>query len=648
MEKTNLNLIPEKEKPIVNASQFDDGRVVRFILKDGEGAYIPVGGESVACNIRKPDNNVVTISCTLTSIVEDEETIGSYVDVVLTEQANACVGEAFGELVLTKGDDFVIGTCNFILAVERSPIAGGVTSTTVIDDLYTQVEEITLQVIGDDYYTKTQVDDLLDLKADAATTYTKTEVDAALALKADKSTTYTKTQVDAALALKADASSVYTKGQVDAALDLKADASSVYTKTQVDNALALKANTADLATVATTGDYDDLTNKPTIPAAQVQSDYAQSDNTQVDYIKNKPDLSVFVTSDALNAIIYDLLPVGTASGAIANFDTDLTLPLVDCKANIVASQASGTPTPSTPLPISGYTEANITRCGVNLWDEEWESGSYNVNTGAKQDDSSKIRMKNLMPILPNTTYYKKAPIGGFYWHIYYDANKNYIGYVGVSYNQTFTTPSNAYYMASNCESVYGTTYNHDISINYPSTDTNYHAYNGTTVTIAFGQTVYGGTLDVTRGKLSVDHVMTDLGDYTYTYYTSGTYPYMRTLYPLTNAISKGNYDISSILCDIAEPKKPADIYNTNANGIALDNALQIRIRVDGMGTDPDAFKTFVTGHKFVYPLATPFDIDLTPVQINALLGVNNVYNDTNGDTEVKYKDSIQHYIDTRA
>ena len=44
----------------------------------------------------------------------------------------------------------------------------------------------------------------------------------------------------------------------------------------------------DLATVATTGDYDDLLNKPTIPSAQVQSDWAQSDNTAVDYIKNKP------------------------------------------------------------------------------------------------------------------------------------------------------------------------------------------------------------------------------------------------------------------------------------------------------------------------------------------------------------------------
>ena len=42
---------------------------------------------------------------------------------------------------------------------------------------------------------------------------------------------------------------------------------SFYDKPQVDTLLSAKANTADLATVATTGSYDDLTDKPTIPAA---------------------------------------------------------------------------------------------------------------------------------------------------------------------------------------------------------------------------------------------------------------------------------------------------------------------------------------------------------------------------------------------
>lgn len=49
-----------------------------------------------------------------------------------------------------------------------------------------------------------------------------------------------------------------------------------------------KANTEDLADVAFSGSYDDLEDKPTIPAAQVQSDWSQSDTSAKDYIKNKP------------------------------------------------------------------------------------------------------------------------------------------------------------------------------------------------------------------------------------------------------------------------------------------------------------------------------------------------------------------------
>ena len=51
-----------------------------------------------------------------------------------------------------------------------------------------------------------------------------------------------------------------------------------------------------LANVATSGDYDDLENKPTIPAAQIQSDWSQSDNTKADFIKNKPTLANVATS----------------------------------------------------------------------------------------------------------------------------------------------------------------------------------------------------------------------------------------------------------------------------------------------------------------------------------------------------------------
>ena len=62
------------------------------------------------------------------------------------------------------------------------------------------------------------------------------------------------------------------------------------------SSLAYIRNKPSLATVATSGDYNDLNNKPTIPDSQIQSDWEQSDNTKKDYIKNKPSLADVATS----------------------------------------------------------------------------------------------------------------------------------------------------------------------------------------------------------------------------------------------------------------------------------------------------------------------------------------------------------------
>ena len=70
-----------------------------------------------------------------------------------------------------------------------------------------------------------------------------------------------------------DVSNYYTKSET-------------YSQGEVDTLLSTKADAADLATVATTGDYDDLTNKPTIPAAQVNSDW--NSTSGVSEILNKP------------------------------------------------------------------------------------------------------------------------------------------------------------------------------------------------------------------------------------------------------------------------------------------------------------------------------------------------------------------------
>lgn len=144
------------------------------------------------------------------------------------------------------------------------------------------------------YYDKTAMDAALALKADASNVYTKSEADGkfltehqslanyptietmntALGQKANVSDIYTQTEIDNKLAAKADASNVYTKAEVDTQSETTAQALS-----NINTQLAAKANSADLATVATSGSYNDLSDKPVIPEGAVV-DAALSDTSE--------------------------------------------------------------------------------------------------------------------------------------------------------------------------------------------------------------------------------------------------------------------------------------------------------------------------------------------------------------------------------
>ena len=70
-----------------------------------------------------------------------------------------------------------------------------------------------------------------------------------------------------------------------------------------ENAVDFVKNKPELATVATTGDYADLENKPNIPAAQIQSDWTQDDDQEADFIKNKPALATVATTGSYNDLV---------------------------------------------------------------------------------------------------------------------------------------------------------------------------------------------------------------------------------------------------------------------------------------------------------------------------------------------------------
>lgn len=140
------------------------------------------------------------------------------------------------------------------------------------------------------YYDKSTIDDFLDDKAnvaDLATVATSGEYSDLI----NPPTNVSDFTNDAGYLVQADIPTNISAFTNDVGyLTEHQSLSNYYTKSETDNLLDDKADTSDLATVATSGDYNDLTNKPTIPDAQIQSDWDQTDTTAKDYIKNKPDI----------------------------------------------------------------------------------------------------------------------------------------------------------------------------------------------------------------------------------------------------------------------------------------------------------------------------------------------------------------------
>lgn len=103
--------------------------------------------------------------------------------------------------------------------------------------------------------------------------------------------------------------------------------------------------------------------------------------------------------------------------------------------------------------------------GFNQWDEQWEVGGINNNTGLDEVNNDFIRSKSndYQPCIPDTTYYGKASAEAIRV-FFYDKNKNYISNVSV-FNATFTAPSNAYWFRLKQYNNTTHTYDNDICIN---------------------------------------------------------------------------------------------------------------------------------------------------------------------------------------
>ena len=302
--------------------------------------------------------------------------------------------------------------------------------------------------------------------------------------------------------------------------------------------------------------------------------------------------------------------------------------------------------------------------GVNQWDEEWRNGYYNNGVFVYAADG--ICCKNKIPIKPNTTLYyvKNFDINTNFYYTFYDKNGDFLqvsgydvsGRIAKSSSGAISVPNGAYFMTFNMGSGYGATYNNNISINYPSTDTEYHAYEEHTYPLSLidlrgipkldsnNQLYFDGDVYSADGSVKRKYGIVDLGSLTWT--TAGSGRHNATL---SNAKIGSNQYVANAVCSKYTVLSANDIPNTDKSfciGVNDNPTLQINDSTYN-GGDATAFKTAMNGVYLVYELATPTSESANAYENPQLVGSTEEFIDTR-DVPIPVGGERKYHTDLKA
>lgn len=395
-----------------------------------------------------------------------------------------------------------------------------------------------------------------------------------------------------------------------------------------------------------------------------------SDNKGVTY----EDIKVSDLYEEVYALALAAYPTDTASGsAISITDGADGLPVKSLVVDIEPVQSgSGDPSPTNVRAISGWTGANVVRAGKNLIDIAntslgitqrctvsisgdvltatcttagyvWIGGMgsvgdtmtnpaftvsakngvvVSVSTSFQMDSCTVYELKADNKILSSQFIYSKSKSG--------------------TYTVTSDDCAKLAFRFTFGDAAVGDVFSTTIQLELGSTATAYEPYQGSTLSITFPSeagTVYGGTLDVTNGVLTADRaiftVTSEKLNNAPEHGWNSTYgAWVRNL-NYNEGITKEYFDsTNTVPCSFA----PCVVNNRNIT------STQYRTSFFASGwTSYDDFANAVasleqigTPMTYVAPLATPVTYQLTPQEVDTLLGNNTIYADT-GDVTVTYR-----------
>lgn len=384
----------------------------------------------------------------------------------------------------------------------------------------------------------------------------------------------------------------------------------------------------------------------------------------------------------LNTIALGAYPTGVVSGNIASIvDGADGMPVKSLQIEINPLQSgSGDPSPTNVRPISGWTGAKIIRCGGNLlgfMNSRASNGiTFTVNndlsvtvngtatSNAYNDGTMNIENASKgYPLLPAGTYIMPLPPYGSNWKWYVGAispdGTQVIAPKAIAYNSSDSVRSlvltEQAYVYVRIQVVDGTTVDNEVA--YPAV---YHIgyepytweqYKSDTYTCDWSDaisTVYGGTLDVTTGVLTVDRAIVDLGTLSWQVFSASPHDRFGTngLQGLA-VIPPTDSTLADILCSAYPIDTATHVYNhVIAGSVALGANGRLYCYDPSYSTSAD-FKAAMSGVQLCYKLISPITYTLTPVEVLTMLGANTIYADTGG-TSVIYRADPTLYADRRS
>lgn len=355
------------------------------------------------------------------------------------------------------------------------------------------------------------------------------------------------------------------------------------------------------------------------------------------------------------------LPEDTVSGDIANFpDGAEDVPVVELISNIAPTQAgSGDPAPDNVRAISGYTGMNISKQRKNLIqapeyanntptlcldlgrDVSFSSiavsflatNAVATSTGAalfdfrKDDETHQYRTLASFKDDNNVSFAANVAQNGRFKIIAPNITFRYI-YI-------YYMESSFSYFATDCISEW--------QVEIGSTATDYEPYAAPEVKSISWETeagtVYGGSLNVTTGELTITYGMVKISDLTWQKQTASGRDFF-----LANISDQESTNTHDILCDNIAYSGMVTVTAMTDKSIAKWQQ-SVRIYDTDIADVTALLNTYGNGNiLFYYKDISKIVIQLDPVEVNTLLGVNNIYNDTNGDTEVNYRADTDLYI----